>query len=67
VASPAAIPNIRKPFSLKPKDTIRAEMRAEATVLPDEGANAFAFPVISTAHAIMIILHGLILESGVRN
>jgi hypothetical protein len=66
VPSPAAIPAMKKTFTLKPKDTIRAEIQAEAAVLPDEGANAFAFPVISTAHAIMLILHGLILESGVR-
>lgn len=66
VPSPAAIPNIKVPFSLVPGNDVEGMIRFPRNVLNTEAGVAYPWPTLSGPVACMMILHGLIMKSGVK-
>jgi hypothetical protein len=68
VPSPAAVPNVKVPFSLIPNNDVEAYISFPRNTLPDTStpARAYAFPEITSAVGVMFVAHGLILKSGVK-
>ena len=67
VPSPAAVPDVAVPFSLKEKDSVQGWMEMANNVLPDAAGNAYQYPTLASACAFMIVLHGIIMKSGVKD
>lgn len=73
VPSPAAIPQIKVPFSLVPGNDLEGYIAFPQNVLPDVAQaapplaqNPFLFPVLGGSVPCTIVLHGIIMKSGVK-
>jgi len=72
VPSPAAIPNIKVPFSLVPGNDVEGYLRFPRNTLATQNTTAagaheaYAYPALDGPVAMMIVMHGLIMKSGVK-
>lgn len=67
VPSPAAIPDLLRPFELHDDDNIEMEWRFPGSTLNDTGGNAYQMPALATPVVLMVVFHGFIVRSGLRD
>lgn len=69
VPSPAAIPQIKVPFSLVPGNDLEGYIAFPQNVLPDSVGGAghgYVFPTLASPVMATIVIHGIIMKSGVK-